>query len=280
MAQKTEVIAIISGGVSFIRFLRPFFIGTTILVLGSLIAMHYLVPQANKIKEEFELEFISGPFEIRDKDHHAEVREGEIAYFKSIDYQDNWGSKFSIEHWDVENNRLEKKLFANYARYDSLKGKWKLENYFIRTFNETGEHVDYGTSLDTVLNIKLSDFGVHKNFIYTMTTPELNEFIEKERLKGSDKIPFYQIEKYQRTSYPIAAYILTLIGVSVASRKVRGGMGLKIVVGLLIAILYIFAMKIMTVAATNTGLDAIYAVWAPNAIFSIIAVILYIKTPK
>ena len=280
MAQRTEVIAIISSGVSFKRFLLPFFIATSILVTVSLLAMHYFVPHANKVKEEFELEYIKGPFEIRDKDHHAEIQPGIIAYFKSIDYQDNWGSKFSIEHWDTEENRMTKKLFANYARYDTLKNKWKLENYFIRDLTKGQEEIVFGSRLDTVLRVKFSDFGVHDSYITTMTTKELNDFIEQEKRKGSDKIPAYNIEKHQRTSYPIAAYIMTLIGVSLASRKVRGGMGLKIVLGLLIAIAYIFAMKIMTVAATNSGMPALMAVWAPNFIFSIIAVFLYIKTPK
>ena len=280
MAQRTEVVAIISSGVSFKRFMLPFFVATSMLVIISLFAMHFLVPYANKVKEKFELNYISGPFEINDKNHHVEIKEGTIAYFKTIKYQDNWGSKFSIEEWNENNTALKSKLIANYARFDSINNKWSLENYDIRTFTEEGEELKYGTKIDTVLDLKMSDFGVHKNFIYTMTTPELIDFIENERLKGSDKIPFYEIEKHQRSSYPAASYILTLIGVSVASRKVRGGMGLKLVYGILIAVLYIFAMKIMTVATTNMGLNSLISVWTPNFIFSIIAVILYIKTPK
>ncbi|NND77376.1 MAG: YjgP/YjgQ family permease [Flavobacteriales bacterium] len=278
MAQRTEIIAILSSGVSFARLLRPFFIAATIMVVISLVAMHFLVPYANKVKEQFEQQYIYGPFEIREKDHNAEIRPGEIAYFRSINYQDNWGSKFSIGHW--EDGKLTKKLFANYARFDSSTTRWKLENYYIRSFEYGKETLVHGSKLDTVLDIRFSDFGVRKNFVYTMTTAELKDFIEVETLKGSDKIPKYEIEIHQRTSYPVATYILTLIGVSVAGRKVRGGMGLNIVLGLLIAILYIFAMKIMTVSATNAGVNPFIAVWTPNALFALIAVYLYIKAPK
>lgn len=278
MAQRTEIIAILTSGVSFNRFLLSFFIAAFLLVSMSLVLTHYLVPIANKNRYNFESKYIDGPYRINDQDLHAEVEPGVIAYFKRIDYQNNWGSKFSIEHWD--GGMLTKKLISNYARFDTINNRWKLENYFIRTFDGEKEKLRYGTKLDTLLNVRFSDFGVNKDVIHTMTTPELNKFIERESMKGSDRIPFYQIEKHQRTSFPVATFILTLIGVVVSSRKVRGGYGINIVIGILIAVLYIFTMKMSTVAATNVDFNPLLAVWIPNFIFSIIAVYLYTKAPK
>ena len=278
MAQRTEIIAILTSGVSFNRLLLSYFIAAFILVSLSLVLTHYLVPTANKNRYEFERKYIDGPYRINEQDLHAEIEPGVIAYFKRIDYQNNWGSKFSIEHWD--DGKLEKKLISNYARFDTIKNSWKLENYFIRIFQDDTEKLKYGTKLDTVLDIRFSDFGVSRHIIHTMTTPELNSFIDREKMKGSDRIPYYQIEKHQRTSFPLATFILTLIGVVVASRKVRGGQGINIVIGFLIAVIYIFTMKVSTVAATNVDFNPLLAVWIPNLIFSIIAVYLYIKAPK
>ena len=278
MAQRSEIIAILTSGVSFNRLLLSFIMAAFILVSISLILTHYLVPNANKNRYNFERTYIDGPYRINEQDLHAEIEPGIIAYFKRIDYQNNWGSKFSIEHWN--DGLLTQRLISNYARFDTVNNRWKLENYFIRTFDGENEKLKYGTKLDTVLELRFSDFGVSRHIIHTMTTPELNQFIVKEKLKGSDRIPFYQIEKYQRTSFPLATFILTLIGVVVASRKVRGGYGINIVKGILIAVLYIFAMKMSTVAATNVDFNPLLAVWTPNLIFSIIAIYLYIKAPK
>lgn len=134
--------------------------------------------------------------------------------------------------------------------------------------------------MDTLLTLKPSDFGQRLSVASTMGYNELNDFIEAERLKGSDKTVHYQIEKDQRSSYPFATYILTIIGVSIASRKSRGGIGGHLAIGVLIAVSYIFAMKVTTVAATNAGLDPLLAVWLPNILYAFVAIILYFKAQK
>jgi lipopolysaccharide export system permease protein len=134
--------------------------------------------------------------------------------------------------------------------------------------------------MDTVLSFSIDEMAQRENVAETMTYPELAQLIKREKMKGSSRVPYYEIEMHQRTSYPFATYILTIIGVSVASRKKRGGIGLNIAIGLGFVFVYIFAMKVMAVAALNVGLPAIIAVWTPNLLFGIIAFFLYRTAQK
>ncbi|MFT4659753.1 MAG: lipopolysaccharide export system permease protein [Patiriisocius sp.] len=278
MAQRTEVVAILSSGVSFNRYLRPYFIAASILAFGALYVNHFVIPKANAVRLNFEEKYYRNPYSIKDKDIHFEIEEDRIVYFKTINLQNASASNFSIEQWKDE--KLISKLSAKRVKWDSTNGVWNLTNYTHRNFLNGHETLEYGNKLDTNLNIGLSDFGKRIEFVSSMNYYALNEFIEKERKMGSSKISFYLIEKYQRTSYPFATYVLTLIGVSLASRKVRGGIGMHLALGFLVVLTYIFAMKVTTVSATNAGLSPFIAVWIPNVLFSILAIYLYIKSPK
>lgn len=279
MAQRTELVAIFASGVSFRRFLYPYFIGATILVGVSIYFTHYQLPIANKTRLQFEEEYLRKQFRISDKNLHRQYAPGNIAYFESFSTINNVGYKFSIEQWG-DDGKLSSKLLADRARFDSITGKWVIENYYIREFSDSIETVRRGSKIDTLLALKPSDFGQRISVASTMGYTELNDFIEAERKKGSDKTVHYEIEKHQRTSYPFATYILTIIGVSIASRKNRGGIGAHLAVGVLIAVSYIFAMKVTTVAATNAGLNPLLAVWLPNIIYFFISIIVFTKAQK
>ncbi len=279
MAQRTEIVAILAGGVSFKRFLYPYFIASSILVAISLFFTHYQLPLANKNRLEFENEFIKKRYRIKDKNLHRQIGDGTIAYFQSFSADSYYGSKFSLEKWSEE-GELTYKLLAERARYDSITGHWEIINYYIREIDGEKENLTRGSKFDTILPLKPTDFGQRLNVASSMPTGELNKFIEEERKKGSDKTIHFEIEKHQRTSYPIATYILTIIGVSIASRKSRGGIGAHLAFGVLIAVSYIFAMKVTTVAATNAGLDPLLAVWLPNAAYAILGIYLYTKAQK
>ncbi len=278
MAQRTEIVAILAGGVSFRRMLYPYFLGATILTGLSLYTTHYQLPRANTIRLEFENEYLSKKFSINDKNLHRQYSPNSIAYFESFSTINNIGYKFSLERW--QDGKLEYKLLSDRARYDSTDGHWRIENYYARSFIDGREIIEEGKVLDTILPLKPRDFGQRLNVASTMGTQELADFIESERMRGSDKTVHYEIERYQRTAFPFATYVLTLIGVSIASRKNRGGTGLHLASGVLIAVSYIFAMKVTTVAATNAGLNALIAVWIPNVIYGVIGVILYFKAQK
>ena len=280
MAQRSEIVAILSSGVSFRRMLRPYFIGASILVVISLYFTQYQLPIANKTRLQFEDEYVHNKFNINERNLHREISPGNIAYFETFSAPNKMGYKFSLEHW--EKGKLQKKLLADRAYYDTTNGKWNVVHYFIRTYNGEGkeEGIKTGAEMDTLINLKPADFGQRLNIASSMSWSELNTYIKKIKLRGSDKAVFYEIEKHQRTSYPMATYILTLIGVSIASRKSRGGTGLHLAMGVLLVMTYIFFMKVATVAATNAGLNAFIAVWIPNVIFGIIAIYLYLRAQK
>lgn len=279
LAQRTEIVAILASGVSFNRILLPYFIGATILVAGSLYFTHYQLPRANATRLEFENTYLKKQYRIKDNNLHRQYEEGSIAYFKSFSTVNNIGYKFSIENWDEEGD-LTYKLMAERARYDSLTNRWKIENYYERYITEEGERLARGKSKDTLIALVPSDFGQRLNIASTMVYDELNNFIESERRKGSDKTVHYEIEKHQRTSFPFATYILTIIGVSIASRKSRGGIGAHLAIGVLVAVTYIFAMKVTTVAATNAGLNPLLAVWLPNIFYFLVAIYFYFNAQK
>src|SRR5690554_934468 len=279
MAQRTEIVAIFASGVSFTRFLYPYFIGATILVGVSIYFTHYQLPIANKTRLQFEEEYLRKQFRISDKNLHRQYAPNNIAYFESFSTINNVGYKFSLEKWN-DDGTLSSKLLADRARYDTLSGKWTIENFYVRHFTDSIETISQGTKIDTLLALKPSDFGQRISVASTMGYKELNDFIDSEREKGSDQTVHYEIEKHQRTSYPFATYILTIIGVSIASRKNRGGIGAHLAVGVLIAVTYIFAMKVTTVAATNAGLNPILAVWLPNIIYFFISIFVFVKAQK
>lgn len=278
MASNTEIVAILSSGVSFNRILLPYFISALFFAGFSLYANHWLVPDANKRRLDFENTFIRNPYQNTERDIHMQINPGEFVYFESYNVTYNKGYKFSLEKWN--GTELKLKIMASVCEWDSSKGKWILDGYYIREIDGLKETIKEGPRFDTVLNLSPKDFEKRLTNTEMMNYTELNDFIEDETRAGSEYIPYYEVEKHQRSSYPFAAFVLTLIGVSVASRKVRGGIGLHIAFGLLICVSYILAMKVTTVYATNAGLNPLAAVWIPNALFGILAVVLYYRAPK
>lgn len=279
LAQRTEFIAMLSGGASFNRLLRPYFIASTFLVLLSLLLAHIVLPEANKEKVEFEFKYIHTKFHISDQHMYREISPGEIAYFRSITAERSVGYKFAFENW--EEGRLVKKIMASKARFNEEDSTWLITNVKERKIHADGtEKVRYIDHIDTTFNMTISDFGQRSELISTMGYTELNEHIEKEKQKGSGQVAFIEIEKFSRTSNAFAIYVLTLIGVVIASRKVRGGTGLHLFFAVLIGVTYIFAMKMTTVAATNIGLPASIAVWVPNILFLGLGIFLYFRAQK
>lgn len=279
LAQRTEIVAMLASGISFRRLLKPYLISATILVGISLYVTHYQLPISNTIRLGFEEQYIKKKFLIDDKNLHRQINDSTLAYFESFSTINDIGYKFSLENWNPEGH-MTYKLMADRAKYDSTTGVWQIDNYLERIITDSVEYVKRGKRIDTLITLTPGDLGQRLNIASTMGYRELTEFIESEKKKGSDKIVYYEIEKHQRTSYPFAAYVLTIIAVSVASRKNRGGIGAHLALGVLIAISYIFAMKISTVAATNADLDPFIAVWIPNILYGIIAIWLYTKAQK
>ena len=191
----------------------------------------------------------------------------------------NLGNNFSIERFN-QNNELEYKLLSDNVKWDSTINKWSITNYVERYIDGLEETIHQGVRKDTVLDLKVEEFKRRINYVTTMNLFELNDFIEEQKFKGSQQIVNYELERQQRTSYPFATFVLTVIGVSISSRKVRGGIGLHIGLGLLISFSYILFMQVSSTFALNSGVPAIIAVWIPNVLYSGLAAYLLKKAPK
>ena len=276
MAQNSEVIAMLSSGISFNRFLRPYFIGTTFLVFLSIFLNHFWLPYANKTRIDFESVYWHGKGSINKTNLHREVEPGTIVFFGRFAAENTVGYNFSIEKWD--GNELKYKLLADrVVRDNDSTNHWTVQNYFIREIDGEHEKVRYGSKLDTVFNFRIEDFGQNLDYAMAMDSEQLNEYIDTQMQRGADDLARYRLELHQRTSLPMAGYVLMLIGVSIASRKVRGGIGLHIVVGVVIAFLYLLFLRMFSVSAMNAGMHPLLAVWIPNILFAFIALYFYKK---
>lgn len=272
MAQDTEIIPILNSGKPFNRFLRPYLIGASILMVVSLFMNHLVLPRSNKVRLDFEEKFYRDAHHV--EDYHAEFPGNRVVYYTSYNGLDNIINDFVLEQW-TEKNKIRYFLKARNAKNIPQTNKWILTDYYEKYYSDTADRIVEGKNKIVTFDFNLEDMAARENVVESLTFGELKKFIKRERSKGSNTIPAYEIELYQRTSLPFATYILTIIGVSVASRKKRGGIGINIAIGLAIVFVYIFAMKVTAVAAVNVGFPTIIATWVPNAIFCGIAYLLY-----
>lgn len=269
MASQTEIVAILSSGVSFKRMLVPYMVGAAILASISLYLNNYVIPHSNTTRIAFETKYIKNPFIYKNKHVHRQIAPGEFIYFESFNNIDKVGYQFSFEKF--KDGKLTYKLLSDRVIWDSVKTKWTVESYFIRQIDGMNERVESGFQKDTTFAFTPDEFSRRSNYIETMDTGVLNDFIKQEQSRGSEEVPFYLVEKYRRTSFPFATFILTIIGVSLSSRKVRGGIGVQIGAGILLSFTYIMFMQVSQTFATNGNMPALLAVWLPNIFFSIIA---------
>ena len=278
MASNTEIVAMLSSGMSFRRILVPYFIAATVITILSLVLNNFVIPKANEKRLAFEEIYIRNKFRNLDRNIHKQIGKNTFIYFERFDNLRNTGYKFSLER--IENGKLKSKLISEYIKWDSLANKWQIENYYIREINGLSESIKRGAHLDTTLNLDPKEFSRRINNIETLNYFELNKFIEEEKSKGSSKTVFYELEKHKRIAFPFATFILTLIGVSIASKKVRGGIGLHIGIGLLISFAYILFMQVSLTFSTNSNLSPLIATWIPNILFAILGLYLLRIAPK
>ena len=279
MAGKSEIVAILAGGVSFNRFLRPYIICAGLLAVLSFYLNNFMIPNANKKRLEFEEVYYRNKFRNFSQNIHMQIDSTSYIYMTNFVVDMNLGNNFSIERFDKE-GKLEYKLLSDNIRWDSVNNQWNINNYVERHIDGLNETITKGVRKDTVINLKPEEFKRRTSFITTMDMFALDDFIEEAKFKGSKQVVNYEIEKYQRGAYPFATFVLTLIGVSISSRKVRGGIGMHIVYGLVLSFSYILFMQISSTFAINSGAPALVAVWIPNGVSSLIALWLSKKAPK
>ena len=278
MAYKSEIIAILASGTSYQRFLRPYVIGAIFLSSISLIANHWIVPVANKERIEFEDGYMHYNKWASEKDLHLRVTKELYIYMQNYEYHTNSGHDFTAEK--IDGTFLKEKLFADRIIYDSVKGEWKLSAVRIRTNDGLKETLTFQDEMSIKYPFKPNDLEEDDAIKEALTTQQLNTYIDRERLRGRENLNFFLIEKHRRTAQPVAAFILTIIGVCLSSRKVRGGSGLHLALGIIISALYIMAMQFTNTFSTKAGLNPFLAAWIPNIIFGTLALLLFRRQIK
>ena len=272
LAYNTEIIAILSNGVSFHRFMRPYILSAAIIALFSYTLGNYIIPPANKKRVEFRNTYINTNHANRQKNIHRQLTPGTYIYMKSYNTNNDVGYKFTLEKF--EKGHLISKLSSNFIKWDREKKTWVINNYVIHNFNGYKESIQTGNKIDTTLNMSPDDYRVERDIMETMSLPTLSKQIKDMKLRGVNPTEF-EIEKQRRRSAPFSAFILTIIGASLASRKVKGGLGLHLGLGILFSFTYIMFMQVTTVFATSGAMSPTIAMWVPNFIFGVLAVILY-----
>ena len=278
LAQNSEIIAILSGGVSYHRMMVPYLVSAAIIAMVSLALNLWVIPRANETRIAFEEKYVNneGTFV---NDVHYQIAPGQFVYIESFSSWNNTAFRMTLE--EVVDNELVSKTSCESATWDSTAGAWKLRTYFIRHYEDGIEdRVESGQVKDTVINLTLEDFYRNEDTVATLPQKALNNLISTQRMRGDASIIYAQIEKNNRYSLPFSAFILTIMGVSLSSRKKRGGMGWNIVVGLALSFSYILFMKFSQMFVYTDTLSPTVALWLPNVLFTIIAAVLYKLAPK
>jgi len=284
MAARSEVIAILSSGVSYRRFLLPYVIGGIILSGLLWVGYQYVVPKANRIWGNFDAKYI----------HDAPATDNSNSNYKQkLYFKIDSNAYVGIRGWDTitkrgngffvqrfSNNKLIYNLRAEHFSWDSTKAKWKLDAPVERYFDSLSERIQTSPVMFINYNFKPRDLRRDEYLKDQLQTPELDEFINSERARGSEMLSTLLVERYNRDAIPVSVLILTIIGVVLASRKIRGGSGLHIAIGVVLSVLYILFGRFSIVFATKGSFTPFLAAWTPNMIFGILAFYLYKKTPK
>ncbi|MGD1892465.1 MAG: LptF/LptG family permease [Cyclobacteriaceae bacterium] len=273
LAGNTEIVAMLSSGVSFPRLLVPYFIGSSLIAAVSFFLNGWVIPNANKDRIAFEQQYIKSPFYYDERNIHIKVAPELYAYMESYNNSNNVGYRFTLEQ--IQGNQMLQKLSARRIEWDSTQSKWQLKNWTLHQFDGEEEQISNGVSLDTMLNISPKDFGSTYGLYETLTLNELDQYIARQKERGATDIPIYLVEKYIRYMSPFTAIILTFIGVIMSARKSRGVSGFQIALGFLIAFIYIIFFIFARSIAEVNSMDPMLAVWLPNIVFTAVGILLY-----
>jgi lipopolysaccharide export system permease protein len=278
LASHTEIVAILSSGVSFRRLLVPYLIGSSIIGAVIFVLIGWVIPDANKKSVAFQVKYVKSPFTYDSRNIHVKVAPETYVYMESYNNSANVGYNFALE--SIKNTVLKSKLTSHNVQWNAEKGKWHMDTYTLRTFDGESETIRKGGALDTTLNLTPKDFESTYKLEQTMTLTELNRYIEQKRSRGADDIETYLIEKYERFSYPFAIIILTVIGVIVSARKARGGVGFQIALGFFLAFIFIIFVITSRSLAQVGDVDPKFAAWIPTLVFTGIGFLLYRYVPR
>jgi len=279
MAANTEIVAILSGGISYSRMMVPFLTSALMIAALSLALNLWVIPRANAERIAFEAKYIKHHNDYKRNDIHYQLAPGEFVYVQSFSEWNKTAYKFTLE--TIDGGRMISKLSAESAAWDSTKGAWKLRNYFLRDFkNGMGDVVKAGQQMDTVIPLTIIDFYRNEKTVQSLPAKALNELIATQKMRGDSSVIHAQIEKHTRMAMPFSAIILTIMGVSLSSRKKRGGIGWNIGVGIALAFSYILFQRFSQMFVMTGVMAPALAMWLPNVLYAGIAAVLVKLAPK
>ncbi len=273
LANNTEVIAFLSSGVSYYRFLRPYMIGATIVCIGAFLLGMYIAPWASKGFNEYTFKYFKHGKLDRDQTNvYIQINKDDYVYVSYFNIAEKSGNNFTLEHFD--GNKMTQKLSANRITFNEKDTTYSLFNYTKRYIGEKGDRIEIKQKLDTVFTFDIEDLTPVEYIAETLNLVELDDFIKREKARGSSYINRYEVVRYRRWSLPVSAFILTIIAVAVSSVKRRGGMGVNLAIGIGIGMVFIFFDKIFGTIAEQSTFSPFIATWFPNIIFGILAIYL------
>jgi len=281
LAGRTEIVAILASGISFNRFLRPYWIGSIFFAILLWLSFRYVTPIANQIFSDFQNKYIDNPNYSGDYNASTIYFRNDSTHYGSVSYFDTAqkrGNAFTLQ--EIKHNELKQNIRAESLVWDTAKKRWKLEVVTIRDINGDVEKVRQINDTVINLNFKPSEFKKGQYTKDILKTPELQELIRKEKLRGTEGINDLIVERHRRDATPISIVLLTMMGVAVSSRKVRGGSGLHLAMGIILAALFILTDRFSTIFSTKGNFPPALAAWTPNLIFFFVTIYLFKKAPK
>ena len=279
MAANSEIIAILSSGISFRRLLRPYMIGAAVIAAMTFVLSNYIVPPTNIKRIDYTNKYVKNKKVESNTNIQLKITPDVVAYIGRFESNNKTGYRFSLYHFDGK--ELISRMTAQSARYDTTQMyHWILSDYMIRDFDGMNEKITRGRMLDTIIPFEPRDFMISVNDQETLTTPQLSEYIEKQKMRGVANIKGFEIELERRIAATAAAFILTLIGMSLSARKVKGGMGLNIGIGLGLSFSYILFSTITSSFAISGATTPFIAEEIPNAVYLLIGIYLYYRAAK
>ncbi|MCQ2146093.1 MAG: LptF/LptG family permease [Bacteroidales bacterium] len=281
LAANSEIVAILSCGISYHRMMVPYMISAALIAALSLNLNLFVIPRANADRIQFEKRYTKSKAQASSRNIHYQIAPGQFVYVESFSSWNNTAYRFTLE--EVENNRIVSKTTAETAQWDSTTASWKLLNYFTRAYGEgvlSDRIIESGSQKDTTIALTITDFYHNNKTVETLAYKQLNDLIETQNLRGDANVMYSEIEWHKRWALPFSAFVLTIMGVSLSSRKKRGGIGFNLGIGIALSFSYILFLKFSEMFVYTGALPPGVALWLPNIIFTIIAAILYKVAPK
>ncbi|MEN6618679.1 MAG: LptF/LptG family permease [Rikenellaceae bacterium] len=278
MAANSEVIAILAGGISFNRFLYPYILSAFCIALFSLVLNLFYIPPANKVKLDFTEKYLKKKLYNAGRNIHFQLTPGTYVYMESFNSISNSASKFTLE--TIDGHNITSKLTAESAVWDSVEQGWKLYDYYIRKSEGNTETIIKGAQIDTVISLSIKDLNRRNNIVESYTYGELNDLIKTQKLRGDKRVKFAQIEEHTRFAVPFSAFILTIMGVALSSKRRRGGIGLNLGIGIALSFTYILFLRFSQMFVHSGLMPPWLALWIPNIVFAAVALFLYRIAPK